>query len=90
MPRALRVGIIGDFTPEFASHLATNEALRMAARAAGIEAVSEWVPTPEVSEARLGTFDALWASPGSPYKSLDGMLDGIQFARERGKPFVAT
>ena len=90
MAQPVRIGIIGDFTPEFASHVATNDALQMAARAAGIEAVSEWVPTPEVSEQRLAAFDGLWASPGSPYKSFGGMLRGIQFARERGKPFVAT
>ena len=90
MTHVVRIGILGDFTPQFASHLATNEALPMAAREAGLEVASEWVPTPEVSEARLSAFDGLWASPGSPYKSLDGMLHGIQFARERGKPFVAT
>lgn len=28
--------------------------------------------------------------PGSPYQSFDGMLRGIQFARERNWPFVGT
>jgi CTP synthase (UTP-ammonia lyase) len=85
-----RIGIIGDFTPEFASHVATNDSLAMAARAAGLDVTSQWIPTPQVSESALAEFDALWASPGSPYKSFDGMMRGIQFARERGKPFVAT
>jgi len=90
MAGALRIGILGDFTAEFASHVATNEALQMAARAAGLEVLSEWVPTQEASDPRLAAFDGLWASPGSPYKSFDGMLRGIRYARERGKPFVAT
>jgi CTP synthase (UTP-ammonia lyase) len=90
MSPPLRIGIIGDYTPEFASHVATNEALAMAAQASALTVVSQWVPTPEVSEARLAPFDGLWASPGSPYKSFDGMLRGIRFARERGKPLVAT
>jgi CTP synthase (UTP-ammonia lyase) len=38
----------------------------------------------------LAQYDALWASPGSPYKSMAGMLRGIEFARTRGWPFVAT
>ena len=38
----------------------------------------------------LESFDGLWASPGSPYKSLDGMLKGIEFARKRDWPFLGT
>ena len=41
-------------------------------------------------ETTLKQFDALWCAPGSPYKSMDGALRGIQFARERGWPFIAT
>ena len=32
----------------------------------------------------------VWIAPGSPYRSMDGMLAGIQFARARNRPFVAT
>jgi CTP synthase (UTP-ammonia lyase) len=87
---SIRIGIIGDFTPEFASHLATSDALEMAASAAGITSCSEWIPTLDATAANLERYDGLWASPGSPYRSFDGMLHGIQFARERGKPFVGT
>jgi CTP synthase (UTP-ammonia lyase) len=45
--------------------------------------------TPDL-ETRLGVFDGLWAGPGSPYKSFDGMLRGIEFARRRDWPFVGT
>jgi len=38
----------------------------------------------------LETFDGLWAAPGAPYRSLQGGLTGIRFARERGVPFVGT
>ena len=30
---------------------------------------------------RVRTQRQLWAAPGSPYKSFDGMLKGIEFAR---------
>src|SRR5579863_10275098 len=90
----VRIGILGDFNTEFLSHHATNDALQHAARKLGITVESEWVPTAAILEAdgvkRLEAFDGLWASPGSPYKSFDGMLRGIQFARTRDWPFLGT
>ena len=38
----------------------------------------------------LNSCDGLWASPGSPYKSFDGMLRGIEFARIHNRPFLGT
>jgi len=38
----------------------------------------------------LEACDGIWAAPGSPYRSMDGMLKGIQFARERDWPFLGT
>jgi CTP synthase (UTP-ammonia lyase) len=34
--------------------------------------------------------DALWCAPGSPYKSLDGALRGVRFAREEEVPLLGT
>ena len=52
------------------------------------------MPTPSLVEpgARkvLESFDGLWAAPGSPYQSMDGMLKGIEFARTRDWPFLGT
>ena len=94
MSDAVRIGILGDFNPEFRSHHATNDALQHAARKLTIKVESEWLPTPTLTSAdaekKLETFDGLWASPGSPYKSFDGMLKGIEFARRRDWPFLGT
>ena len=94
MSDAVRIGILGDFNTEFRSHHATNDAIQHAARKLKIEAQSEWLPTPSLLEPdaakRLESFDGLWASAGSPYKSFDGMLAGIQFARTRDWPFLGT
>lgn len=91
---AIHVGILGDFNPEYHSHLATNASLKHAARVLGRQVESEWVPTPSLLEAgieqTLARFDALWISPGSPYKSMAGMLAGIQRARLGNWPFLAT
>jgi CTP synthase (UTP-ammonia lyase) len=92
--RAIRIGILGDFNAEYRSHLATNAALRHAAQALSRQAEATWIPTPSLlepdAERTLESFDGLWASPGSPYRSIDGMLAGIRFARVRNWPFVAT
>ena len=94
MSDAVRIGILGDFNPEFRSHHATNDALQHAARKLGIEVQSEWIPTPSLvkpdAEKKLESFDGFLASPGSPYKSFEGMLKGIQFARVRDWPFLGT
>jgi len=90
----VRIGILGDFNPEFRSHHATNDSLRHAARKLEAAVESTWLPTPSLLEAGadavLDSFDGLWASPGSPYKSFDGMLKGIEFARVHDRPFLGT
>jgi CTP synthase (UTP-ammonia lyase) len=90
---AARIGILGDFNPEFRSHHATNDALQHAAAKLGVKVESEWISTPSLESSgtkMLESFDGIWASPGSPYKSMEGMLRGIQFAREHDWPFLGT
>ncbi len=91
---AVRIGILGDFNPEFRSHHATNDALQHAAAELNLTVKSAWLPTPSLldpgAEKVLESFDGLWASPGSPYQSFEGMLKGIEFARRHDWPFVAT
>jgi CTP synthase (UTP-ammonia lyase) len=90
----VRIGILGDFNPEFRSHHATNDALQHAAAKLSLPVESEWISTPSVLEPNaqkmLESFDGIWAAPGSPYKSFDGMLKGIEFARRRDWPFLGT
>jgi CTP synthase (UTP-ammonia lyase) len=94
MHEPLRVGIIGDFNPQLRYHLATNEALDHAASALATTVECVWLPTPSLDhascEATLQRFDALWCAPASPYKSMQGALRAIQFAREQGWPFLGT
>ena len=94
MNEPLRVGIIGDFNPQLRHHLATNEALDHAAGALATMVEYAWLPTESLDhagcEATLQRFDALWCAPASPYKSMQGALRGIRFAREQGWPFIGT
>ena len=93
MTDAVRVGIIGDRDPTSPTHRATEEALAHAADGIGVPARDEWLPTDSL-EGRAGSllagFDALVCAPGSPYRSLQGALEGVRFAREGGVPFVGT
>jgi CTP synthase (UTP-ammonia lyase) len=88
MAAATRIGIIGDFNPANSTHLATNEGIEHAAER--LEKVFEtvWLPTDQSHE--FSEFDGLFCSPGSPYKSLEGALEGIRFARENKIAFLGT
>ena len=91
MTESVRIGILGDFNPEFRSHHATNDALQHAARNLQLTVQSTWLPTPSLLEtgaaATLDSYDGLWASAGSPYQSFDGMIKGI---RVHDRPFIGT
>ena len=95
MIKQVKIGIIGDYNPnKFFSHIPTNEALNHAASALAVSLDITWLPTLSlVVQSRvtvLKQFDALWCAPGSPYESMDGVLQSIRFAREIGWPFIAT
>ncbi len=94
MAEALRIGVIGDFEPSYHSHFATNAALYDAATKLKVLLEVRWIPTPSLGMPDAGKilrrWDALIASPGSPYRSFTGMLRGIECARSRNWPFVGT
>ena len=93
--KQLKVVIIGDYDPKtFFSHTSTNEALSHAASALSISTDFTWLPTMSLAghsiETTLKQFDELWCAPGSPYKSMEGALQAIRFAREMRYPFIGT
>jgi CTP synthase (UTP-ammonia lyase) len=88
---AVRIGLIGDYDPAVPAHQAIPRALALAADATGIAVAHEWVSTDEItSDARIAGYDALWCVPASPYRSTEGALRAIRFAREQGRPFLGT
>ena len=94
MVQAIVVGIMGDRDPERLSHVTTEQALGHAAQALDVPLCIVWVPTPALDGpdvgARLAPYDALWCSPGSPYRSASGAHAGIRYAREHDVPFFGT
>jgi CTP synthase (UTP-ammonia lyase) len=91
MTAAIRIGLIGDYDATVLAHRAIPRALALAAEAATASVVWEWIPTEEIRNvSRIAGFDGLWCVPASPYRSLEGALRAIRFAREQGRPFLGT
>jgi CTP synthase (UTP-ammonia lyase) len=81
------IGVVGDFNSSNPTHRFTNEALDH------VRLSFEWVATDaldDVPETRLARYDGLWIAPASPYRSMEGALAAIRYARERGVPLVGT
>ena len=79
----IRIGLIGDRSESVTAHRAIDAALQMCA---DVEAV--WLHTAAIPD--LESFDGLWCVPASPYADTDAALRAIQFARERGRPFLGS
>jgi len=85
-----RIAVLGDRDPDNETHVATDAGLEHAgAPATGIE----WVPTLECvgrAAERLAGTDGVLVAPGSPYRSMQGALDAITWARETQVPLLGT
>jgi CTP synthase (UTP-ammonia lyase) len=91
MKPSISIGLIGDYNAALLAHQAIPRALALAGDAVATPVHYEWVPTQEVGdESRLRGFDGLWSVPASPYRSMEGALRAIRFAREQGRPFLGT
>ncbi|MFJ4197182.1 CTP synthase [Pseudomonas sp. NPDC089534] len=87
----LRIALIGDRDPNVTAHQAIPVALGMAAEHTGLTVQFEWLATDRITaDSPLEAFDGVWCVPASPYKSEDGALRAIRFARERQRPFLGT
>jgi CTP synthase (UTP-ammonia lyase) len=90
----VRIGVVGDYNPSLRMHVAIGASHQHAAEMLGRNVRTEWVPTEAISrenaEGLLGRFHGLWIAPASPYRSMEGALAAIEFARKRGRPMVGT
>lgn len=80
----LRIGIIGDYDPAFALHRKTEDALRHCEPEVDIT----WLASDQPHN--LEGFSGLICSPGSPYRSMAGVIEKIAWARQRAVPFLGT
>jgi CTP synthase (UTP-ammonia lyase) len=87
----IRIGIIGDYDGR-ASHVATEDALKHSAKKLAVSIEYKWLPTItlDYDNPDLKRYDGLWCAPGSPYKSMNGAIKAIKYARENNLPFIGT
>lgn len=91
MSEAIRIGLVGDRNDSVPAHVAIPRALAIASGILKCGIDHDWVPTEEIrSDLRVAGCDALWCVPASPYRSMDGALRAIKWAREQGRPFLGT
>lgn len=92
MNKIVSVGIIGDFSPDKLTHQKLNQALDHAATALGCTVEITWIPTLSLKIAReckkMRQYDALVIAPGGAYYSEQGVINGIQYAREQAITFL--
>ncbi len=91
MGKPVSIGILGEYNPNFKYHMITQEALAHSAKSLDLEIEPVWVSTRFLAQdpTVLDPFDGVFCAP-SDYKSIDGVLAGIEFCREQPKPFLAT
>jgi CTP synthase len=88
----ITVGIMGDFNPDKLTQSLLNQALDHAAAAIGSAVEITWIPTLSLKSVRdtkkLGEYNGLIMAPGGDYRSEEGALSGIRFARENDRTFL--
>jgi len=88
----LDLAIVGDFNADFKPHPATNEALSDAAKTLACTLNITWLPTRSLLARNDSweSFDGFLIAPGSPYESMKGALNVIEFARNFPRPVLGT
>lgn len=89
----MKLAIIGDFDINFRPHEATNEAISHSLRHCNLKVQSEWISTDSIEanfKEIVSTFNGFWIAPGSPYKSMSGVLEIIKYARLNNIPTLGT
>lgn len=87
-----RLALIGDYSPQVVAHGAIPQALDLARKRTGRPLEWDWIGTETLVDAprQLDGYAAVWCVPGSPYRSTDGALAAIRFAREKQRAFLGT
>ena len=90
-----RIGIVGEFQPNYEPHSAIAPSVEHArgADGGGLSVTLEWVATDDAEDMttqELAGYAGWWIAPGSPYRSMDGALKVIRYGRERDIPLLGT
>lgn len=94
MNQSIRVGVVADYNSKNRFHVATEASLIHAGASLGIPIECVWMDTDTLLDdsavERFRHCHAIFAGTSSPYRSMEGALRAIRFAREEGWPFIGT
>ena len=80
------IALLGDRNTDFATHRALDETIL----ALPSHVQASWVATDSAAARHTGAYDAVWISPGSPYRDDDAVFRAIGTARVLGQPLLGT
>lgn len=86
-----KIAIVGEQYDNFEPHTSLNRSLDYLKDKYDFE--YEWIDTELVDKERdrlLNRYAGIWSAPGSPFKSLDGALYAITYARLNNIPHLGT
>jgi CTP synthase (UTP-ammonia lyase) len=86
-----KIAIVGEYYDTFEPHTSLNKSLDYLQNQYGFE--YDWVETITVEKEKdelLKKYQGIWSAPGSPFKSLDGALYAISYARLNNIPHLGT
>ena len=89
----INIALIGEHNPSVTAHRAIPRALEISSDALSCEIEHQWIDTPALdrdADITLAEYDGVWCVPASPYRSMEGALRGIRYARQSGTPFLGT
>jgi CTP synthase (UTP-ammonia lyase) len=86
-----KIAIIGEYFNNFEPHVSLNKSLDYLSEEYNFE--YEWIDTKLVEREKDGllkNYAGIWSAPGSPFKSFEGALYAITFARLTDIPHIGT
>jgi CTP synthase (UTP-ammonia lyase) len=88
------IAVIGDRVEGFEPHDTITDAIEHSTKSLGLHAPRvQWIATDQLANDGAALVDGasgVWCAPGGPFRSLDGAIDGIRWARESNVPFIGT
>ncbi|MDC7125467.1 MAG: hypothetical protein PQJ46_07860 [Spirochaetales bacterium] len=89
----VNIAIVGEFREDLLPHTSLTQSLDYLSEDSEFSIEYKWIDTSLLEnepQKALSGFHGIWSAPGSPFKSLDGAVNAIQYARENNIPHLGT
>lgn len=87
-----KIAVMGDFNPLYSTHHSLNDSIRNITKLIDKEIQFDWISTDLFNSKTLfkDLYCGLWIAPGSPYKSMENVLNTITYVRENKIPTLGN